>query len=157
MTLAAYGHCKRLYTMKYKEIKAYHMQDCIDSCNSSYATQRAIKNLFRHMDRFAIELDAINRMYHELLTIAPTPESKKKPFTEDEINKLWAIHGRPWVDSVLTFLYTGFRISELLGLKISDIDLEQKTFKGGVKTDAKVEYEWREKARWNQMAQQKWT
>ena len=42
----------------------------------------------------------------------------------------------PWVDSVLVFLYTGFRISELLDLKTVNVDLDANTIKGGMKTKA---------------------
>ena len=39
-------------------------------------------------------------------------------------------------DTILIFIYSGFRISELLNLKIENIDLEQKTFQGGAKTSS---------------------
>jgi integrase len=83
-----------------------------------------------------LELDVINKGYAELLTSDPVPETSKEPFTEDEITRLWAIQGEPWVDSVLIFLYSGWRISELLGLKCADVDLDAGTMKGGVKTKA---------------------
>jgi integrase len=112
----AYGHCKRLYKLKYKEVKAFQMQECIDSCGYGYATQGSIKNLFNHLDRFAFEMDIIDKCYSDLLTCASTPETSKQPFTDDEIDRLWEIADEPWVDSVLLFLYTGFRISVLLDL-----------------------------------------
>ena len=42
-------------------IKAYHMQECIDNCGFGYSTQRTIKNLFVHLDKFAMELDIISK------------------------------------------------------------------------------------------------
>jgi integrase len=134
--LSAYKHCSRLYKLKYKGIKAFQMQDCVDLCGHGYSTQAAVKNLFGHLDRFALELDIVARCYSDLVTSAPIPETSKKPFTDDEITALWAIQNEPWVDSVLVFLYTGFRISELLDLKCADVDLEQGTIKGGPKTRA---------------------
>jgi integrase len=133
---SAYTHCVPLRGTKYRDIKAYHMQEIIDNCGRGYSTQSAIKNLFGHLDRFALELDIIPRCYSELLTSESIPETSKRPFTDEEITALWAIRGEPWVDSALVFLYTGFRISELLDLKISDVDLDQMTLKGGVKTKA---------------------
>ncbi|MDR1210299.1 MAG: hypothetical protein LBK41_08340 [Clostridiales bacterium] len=45
------------------------------------------------------------------------------------------------VDSVLIFLYTGFRISELLDIKTSNVDLGARTIKDGTKTkDGKSAY-----------------
>lgn len=133
---AAYYHCHSLYKMKYKEIKSFHMQDCIDNCNRGYSTQAAIKNLFRHLDNFALELDIITRCYSGLLKSESIPETSKMPFTEEEINQIWDNTGTIWNDSILVFLYTGFRISELLGLHIENVDLEQGTIRGGTKTNA---------------------
>lgn len=133
---AAYKHCKGLYQMKYKDIKTYHMQDAIDNCGKSYATQAAIKNLFWHLDKFALETDIINKAYSSLTTAESTPETSKEPFTDDEVNALWSIKDEPWVDSVLTFLYTGFRISELLDIETENVNLQEGTIKGGTKTKA---------------------
>jgi integrase len=120
--------------MKYKDMKSFHMQDIIDNCGRGYSTQWAIKNLFGHLDKFALEIDIIDKSYSPLTTADPIPETKKKPFTDEEVDKLWKIKDKPWVDSVLIFLYSGFRISELLGLKTDNVDLEQRTFQGGVKS-----------------------
>lgn len=133
---SAYKHCSALAKRPYKLIKAYQMQECIDGCGKSYSTQAAIKNLWSHLDRFALELDVITRCYSDLLTSDPVPPTSKVPFTDDEVNTVWEHQNEPWVDSVLVFLYSGWRISELLGLKKSDIDLQEGTMKGGTKTKA---------------------
>ena len=44
--------------------------------------------------------------------------------------RLWEHQAEPWVDSVLIFLYSGWRISELLALTPDDVDLEAETMKG---------------------------
>lgn len=133
---SAYKHCKCLYKEKYKEIKAYHMQDCIDNCKRGHSTQALIKNLFWHIDRFALEMDISSNRFSDLLTVESAPESKKIPFSEDEINKIWELYecGFEWADSVLLLLYTGFRISEMLSLKTSNVDLVSGTMMGGTKT-----------------------
>lgn len=133
---SAYKHTKPLWTMKYKEIKSFHMQDIIDGCGKGYSTQWAIKNLFGHLDKFALEIDVINKGYAQLTTAEPIPETSKEPFTDDEITNLWKFKNEEWVDSVLVFLYTGFRLSELLTLETEKVDLEAKTIQGGVKTRA---------------------
>lgn len=133
---SAYKYCSYLGNMKYKEIKSYEMQDCIDNCGKSYSTQGAIKNLWGHLDRFAMELDVISKQYSILLTSAPIPETTKTIFTDEEVSRLWENENLDWVDSVLFFLYTGFRISEMLELKISSINLEVGTMIGGTKTAA---------------------
>ena len=133
---AAYTHCSKLNNLKYREIKSYQMQDCIDCSGCGYSTQGAIKNLFGHLDRFAMELDVISKQCSDLLTSEPIPETTKEIFTDEEVARLWENKNLMWVDSVLFFLYTGFRISEMLDLKISNIDLEAGTMQGGTKTAA---------------------
>ena len=133
---SACKHCERLYPTKYKAVKAFNMQECIDNCGCGYSTQGAIKNLFGHLDKFALELDIINRCYSELVTSAPIPDTTKIPFTNEEITRIWALYetGFEWSDSVLFFLYTGFRISEMIDLKTANIDLAAGTMQGGLKT-----------------------
>jgi len=134
---SAFKHCEKIYNRKYREIRAYHMQDCIDNCGKGYATQGHIKNLFYHLDRFALEIDIPTRRYSELLTIEAVPtKSSRRPVSEAEIASLWEISDQPWVDSVLILLYTGFRISEFLKLRTADVDIVQGTIKtDGVKSD----------------------
>lgn len=133
---SAYNHCSKIKKMKYKDIKSFHMQDVIDNCGKGYSTQWAIKNLFGQLDKFALEIDVINKSYAQLTTAEPIPETSKKPFTDEEVDAVWNIKDKPWVDSILVFLYSGFRISELLGLKTANVDLEAGTIQGGTKTKA---------------------
>ena len=133
---SAFKHMKVLHHMKYKDIKSFHMQDVIDNCGKSYATQAQIKSLFGHLDNFALEVDIINKAYSQLITAESVPETEKEPFTDEEIKTLWMHQDDPWVDTVLIFLYTGFRISELLDMKCENVNLEERTFTGGTKTKA---------------------
>ena len=133
---SAYNHCSKLNKMRYKQIKSYQMQDCIDSCGCGYSTQGAIKNLFGHLDRFAMELDIISKCCSDLLTSEPIPETTKEVFSNAEVSRLWENEKLEWVDSILFFLYSGFRISEMIELKIETIDLEQQIMTGGTKTAA---------------------
>ncbi len=95
------------------------MQDCIDNCGKGYSTQSAIKNLWGHLDCFALELDIISRCYSDLLTSDPIPPTSREYFTDSEIKKVWKVYkdykaGKDfgdvpveWIDTVLIFLYSG--------------------------------------------------
>ena len=131
---SAYRHIKKLEEMKYRDIRSFQMQDCIDNCGKGYSTQAQIKNLWGYLDRFAMELDVINKMYSQLTTSAPVEESHKEPFTDQEIETLWNHVWEPWVDSILIMLYSGWRIIEFCTLKTEAVDLKEETMKGGVKT-----------------------
>ena len=133
---SAYKHCAALHPLPYRALRAHHMQECVDGCGCGYSTQGAIKALLRHLDAFALELDVTHKQYSALISSEPVPETSKRPFTEAEINALWALQGAPWVDSVLMFLYTGFRLSELLAVECGQVDMERRTITGGTKTKA---------------------
>lgn len=133
---SAFKHASALHNAPYKNIKAYQMQEVIDNCGYGYSTQGAIKNLFGQLDRFAMELDVINKCNSALISAAPIPPSSKVPFTEDEITAVWNISDQEWVDSVLFFLYTGFRIGEMTTIECANVNLEEMTIKGGIKTKA---------------------
>lgn len=143
-------HCEKYKDMKYKEIKAYHMQETIDHCGKGYSTQANIKNLWNHLDKLAKEMDISHNGYSDLLTSAPVPETSRTRFTDYEIDQIWELYRKAQagedlenkriepelIDTILILIYSGFRISELLEMKTEDINLEEGTFKGGVKTKA---------------------
>lgn len=133
---SAFKHCKKLFKLPYRNIKAFQMQDIIDNCGKSYATQASIKSLWGHLDRFALEMDIISKCYSDLLSSDPIPETSKIPFTDKEVKCLWDHQGEPWIDSILVFLYSGWRISELLNMKTVDVDLKEGSMTGGTKTKA---------------------
>lgn len=133
---SAFKHCQKYYGMKYRNIRAYQMQDCIDNCGRSYSTQAQIKALWGHLDSFAFECDIINKMYSQLTSAPPVPDTNRTPFTLEQIDALWKIQSEPWVDTVLVYIYTGFRLTELLNMETEQVDLEQQIFQGGVKTAA---------------------
>lgn len=133
---SAYKHCKKYYNVIYRKLRSFDMQDCIDNCGCGYSTQWAIKNLFGHLDRFAFEIDVVDKMYSQITTAPPIPDTAKKPFTEEEIETLWEHQDDEWVDTILMYLYTGFRLNELLNMETLSVDLEQRIFKGGSKSQS---------------------
>ncbi|MBQ9347858.1 MAG: tyrosine-type recombinase/integrase [Oscillibacter sp.] len=132
----AFNHCSKLYKLPYKSIKPYHMQETIDNCGRGYSTQSAIKALWRHLDHFALEMDVVTRCYSELLTSDPVPQTSRDRFSDEVIDRIWEHKDEPWVDTVLIFIYSGWRISELLDLESVNVDLTAGTMKGGTKTKA---------------------
>lgn len=131
---AAFKHCSKYYGYKYRNMKAYQMQDCIDNCGCGYSTQGAIKTLWGHLDRFAFECDIIEKMYSSITTAPPVPETNREPFTYEQIDDLWKLQSDFGVDSALIYIYTGFRLRELLEMKIDQVNLKEWYFQGGVKT-----------------------
>lgn len=133
---SAYKHCKKYENAIYRKLRSFDMQDCIDNCGCGYSTQWAIKNLFGHLDRFAFEIDIIDKMYSQITTAEPVPETSKKPFTDDEIKILYENKDDEWVETIILYNFTGFRLNELLSIEITSIDLDEGIFKGGSKTNS---------------------
>lgn len=134
---AGYRHCELLHDIPYMSIRAHMMQDCVDGCGGGYSSQGKIKNLFYHLDNYAMELDIINKRYSDLVKTATAAPKEKIIFTSGEVAQLWRNKGIDWVDSVLILLYSGWRINELLLMRNDSVNLETKVMCGGIKTRAR--------------------
>ncbi|MEQ2578072.1 tyrosine-type recombinase/integrase [Hominiventricola aquisgranensis] len=134
---AAYKHCSKLYGMKYINIKSFDMQDAIDGV-FSYSSQTHMKNLWGHLDDFAFERDIIDKKYSSIISVSAVPPDKqaRTPFTDKQIEDLWKHRGETGADFMLLYLYTGFRLVELLGMKKDQVNLNELYFQSGVKTAA---------------------
>ena len=134
---AAYKHCATVYDKPYKSLRKGHMQACIDFCGKGYSTRSNIKMLFTQLDKYAYDHDIINKCYADNLTIGNRTVSDKHTLvTDSEVQMLWNHQGEPCVDETLFLLYTGFRMSEMLTMKNEDVDFEENTMTGGLKTAA---------------------
>ena len=132
---SAYRHCKHLADRRYKEIRPYQMQECIDGAGSPSA-QNHVKVLWYNLDRFAVSLEIIQHTRTDVLTAQTVQESNRIPFSPDEIHRLWEHSDDLWAATVLIMIYSGWRIGELLGLRKDHIDLGAGTMQGGIKTAA---------------------
>lgn len=134
---AAYKYISKYYKMPYRQIRSYHMQQAIDDCQLSHSVKGSIKNLWHHLDKFAFECDVIEKMYSDIITAGSAPETNRKPFTQAEIDLLWAASETDDTAKIaLMYIYTGFRLTELLRMERANVDLDAWTLTGGVKTKA---------------------
>lgn len=136
--IAAYETSAPLHSMKFVEIKTMHLQNLIDTCGKGHGTLRKIRTLFSQMFKYAMQNDIVNKDYSDYVEIGKNKSSDfRKPFTTEEINTLFSLEKEiEFVDTILIMIFTGLRIGELLLIKSSDVDLENKTITGGIKTDA---------------------
>ena len=102
------------------------------------------KTLFNQMLDYALEYELVDRNYSRTFkltdeTIKEIQTVKKEhiAFSDQEIDMLWKnIEVLPGIDILLIQCYSGWRPQELGLLEIKNIDLENWTFKGGIKTEA---------------------
>lgn len=133
---ASYNYISRLNKMRYASLKTIHMQSCIDQCDRGGGTKNQIRNLWRRLDQFASDNDIIDKKRSDGLKSAPVETAVRSVFSQEEIARLWENVSVPFADAALILLYTGFRANELLTLDRDHIDLDEKTMRGGEKTDA---------------------
>lgn len=138
---AAYAYCNGLYNMRMRDIKVLHLEATIINANVGDSTKGRIKSLFNMMYKYAVAHDIVEKDYAQVMFANGNPIKRDRvkepiPFTQDEIEFLWNNLQIPFTDMVLIGIYSGWRPQELSILKVADIDLENGTMKGGLKTDA---------------------
>ena len=135
---ASFAFCEDLYDIKFVDLRSDHMKEIINECEKGHATKRKIKVLFNQLYAYAMEHDIVTKDYSEYVKVgANEEESDRKPFTQDEIELLWDnVYRMDFIDTILIMIYTGIRIGELLIIENENIDIDQRTMKGGIKTEA---------------------
>lgn len=135
---AAFNYCKPLYDMRMKDIRTIHLEQTIKNAEVGDNTKSRIKSLFNLMYKFAMKHEIVDKDYAQLCDTVKQPITKidRVPFSDIEINILWNNLDFPFVKMVLIGIYSGWRPQELATLKTEDINLDNKTMFGGMKTDA---------------------
>ena len=129
----AYKNSEKLHNMTMADLRPHHMQQIIDECDNYNAAKRA-KLLYQRMYRWCMEHDAIKKNYADLLKVKQVNEpTKKRAFTSEEIKLLWDnLEVQPYIGIILILIYSGVRISELLGLKLEDVHLGAMVYGTGI-------------------------
>lgn len=136
-TRTAYKKCSSLYGMKFKDIRTPHIQAILNSQDMSHATLEHVKNTINQVFKYALQFDIVQKDYSKFAFIAKADDDEHGvPFTNEDINSLWNSLDIAWVDSILIYIYSGFRLSELLNMPVADINIHDMTFTGGIKTAA---------------------
>lgn len=150
---SAWAYCSSVANMRVKDIRARHVKGCMDEGTitirgekrtPSATTKNKIKSLFNLMLDYALEYELVDRNYARTFnltddTIKEIHNVKREhiPFTDEEMEKLWAhVDDKVGVDILLVQCYSGWRPQELGLLRLEDVDLENWTFRGGMKTEA---------------------
>ena len=135
---AAYKYCEKLYNMRFRDLRVSHMEGAINDADVGEATKARMKSLFNLMYKFALKHDIVDKDYSALFShkAGKRDKTKRIPFKNSEIKKLWQIQNFGVADVVLFSLYSGFRPSEVLLIETKYVDLKRWRIKGGMKTEA---------------------
>lgn len=149
----AWEYCSSVYDMRVMDIRARHVKGCMEEGTAvvkgatqlpSATMKNKIKTLFNQMLDYALEYEIVDRNYSrtfnlsdEVIKEVTTVKKGHIAFTDDEMKLLWDnVGNKRYVDAILIQCYSGWRPQEIGLLELENIDLENWTFKGGMKTDA---------------------
>lgn len=152
-TKAAWKYCSSLYDCRVTELTAGLLKDKIESASkdttngvkhASAITKTNIKTMFRQMLGYALEYDLVDRNIAQNFSLAKrtviasrTTRNGHISYTNEEMAILWNnLYKVDYVDMLLIQCYSGWRPQELCNLELENIDLENWTFKGGMKTES---------------------
>ena len=150
---SAWSYCTAVYDMRVKDLRARHVKGCMEEGTSTYrgetrtptaSMKNQIKSLFNLMLDYALEYELVDRNYSRTFNLSEetikeivTVKQEHIPFTYDDIDLLCNhVDNKIMVDVLLIQCYSGWRPQEIGLLELKDVDLENWTFSGGMKTDA---------------------
>lgn len=151
--ISAWSYCSAVYNMRVKDVRARHIKGCMDEGVSMVkgceqkpraSMKNIIKSMFNLMLDYALEYELVERNYSRSFNLSEetikemvTVKKEHIPFSDNEINLLWEhVNDKLFVDVLLIQCYSGWRPQELGLLKLENVNLENGTFSGGMKTDA---------------------
>lgn len=133
--VSAYKKCEPLYNRVMCEIHSVELQEILDREDLSHSMLEHVKTLFNQMYSFSMQFDIVSKDLSKYCRINKEDDDEPGiPFTKEELKLLWQNKDKPFVDTILIYCYSGFRINELALMPLNDIDLEERTFTGGLKT-----------------------
>lgn len=150
---SAWAYCSGVYKMRVMDIRARHVKGCMEEGvavirgkeqHPTATMKNQIKSVFNMLLDYALEYELVDRNYSRTFNLTEETvkeiQSVKKEhiaFTDEEMDLLWAnASSKQGVDILLIQCYSGWRPQELGLLERKDVDLENWTFQGGMKTDA---------------------
>ncbi len=152
---SAWTYCSTIYDMRVIDVRARHIKGCMDNGtaiikgvekHASAGTKTRIKSMFNLMFDYALEYEIVEKNYARTFKISDNIINEKEEakrghivFKEEEMNKLWEnVDSVQYVDVILIQCYSGWRPRELGLINIENVDLDNWTFTGGMKTKAGI-------------------
>lgn len=122
---AAYKYLEPIQNMPIRNIKASHMQKCIDACTTTQ--QQEIKTVCHKVFDYALKYEIVDKnpsSYLKSNNVATKID--RQVFTIDEIKQIkeQAAAGEWFAQISIIALYTGMRIKEIADLTPNDVDFD---------------------------------
>lgn len=143
---AAWQYLHPYYKMRVADIRAKTIRENLDTAHrikngerieATDATKQKIKLLWNRMLDYAVEYEMTDRNWARLMKYEIKVDVNSHiSFTKEEMETLWKYQCDPYVQLVLIQCYMGWRPSELLEMRLENVNINEMTMKGGMKTEA---------------------
>lgn len=131
----AWRRCSCVQNIKIRDIRPAHIKEAMDQAPTA-ATKQNVKVLFNVMLDYALEYGLVEHNYARNFAGCDT-HAVAKPhmaFTDEEISILWKHTDDTSVQQILIQMYMGWRPQELCNLLIKNVNIQDWTITGGMKT-----------------------
>ena len=111
----------------------------INEQKETYAVRKIFKSVYSMCSLYAIRNGWATTNYAELCELPPEAKPNKRPFSADEVKRVWAqwdaTHNL-YAGACVIMIYTGMRWGEISTILPENIHLTDGYLTGGIKTDA---------------------
>ena len=121
--------------IKMTEIRTIHFQDIINKATSRSAAE-TLKTMALQFCKFSMENDLISKNYAEFIKLPKFEKKEKIIFSDEQIGILWKHTDDKRTQAILSMIYMGFRIGELLMITPADVFFDEGYVISGEKTEA---------------------
>ena len=136
---AAFKQSESLHKMKMRDIRSNHLEQIMQTTSSGFKMQALIKTFWGQIFKYAIEHDIIQKNYAEFVKTRDKDEgTKRSALPPEDIAKIWQAidEGDETAEIAMIYIYTGFRLTELLEIPKENVNLDTRIMIGGKKTAA---------------------
>lgn len=128
----------RIAKRRFSELTVRHFQSVINEQKATYSVRKIFKNVYNMMSVYAIRNGWATVNYAELVELPPQEKPNKRPFTADEVKRVWkyweASHNM-YAGACLIMVYTGMRWGEISTIRPENIHIDDGYLLGGIKTE----------------------
>lgn len=134
--VAGFKNSAEIHDKPFANLRTQELQNVLDhqSTRLKHSSLELIKLTFNAVYSYALSMDMIDKNYGSFCKI-PIPDDDVHgiPFSDAELETLWAHSMDPVAEIALILTYSGWRIGEL---KTLTVDLTEDCMRGGSKTKA---------------------
>ena len=135
----AHKYFKGIAFYPFDEIGVDDLQQCIDECPMGRRTRENMKALASLMFKYALPRHWSDMNYADFLSPGGEEGGTHPPFSMDQVEIIRRSSGKvPHADDILCLIYTGFRPTELFGIRKEDYHMQDGIgyLVAGIKTKA---------------------